>query len=149
MTRQWWMSDHRLYLDWIYAPLVLDDIWGRLWFSIDLPPDDEHEERYRREIQMLCSVEEAKEWLRIDTDDMVPNLKIAIAGVSEMVMTYLKRSRNFKEDRIPPEVKLATLAGVGYVIRDPDGVEAAQLEMGFLPKHVLNILYPRRTPTIA
>ncbi|WP_233866636.1 head-tail connector protein [Paraburkholderia adhaesiva] len=144
----WWIVDRRIYLDWMYAPFIWGDERGQQWIHFHMPPDEDHPGGVR-EVQMLCTVDEAKEWLRIDTDEMELNIKVAIAGVSEMVMTYLKRRRNFGDDAIPPEVKLATLAGVGYVIRDPDGVEAAQLEMGYLPKHVMNILYPRRTPTLA
>ncbi|WP_322092809.1 head-tail connector protein [Paraburkholderia bannensis] len=96
---------------------------------------------------MLVTIAEAKDWLRADTADLDADLKLAIAGASASIMDYLKRDP-YPAGEVPENVRLATLLYVGIMIRDPDGVESAQWEHGYIPRAVMNILYPLRDPAL-
>jgi hypothetical protein len=96
---------------------------------------------------MLVSLEESKQWLRDDTDELDPALTLAIAGASASIMSYLK-CEPYAEGEVPENVRLATLLYVGIMIRDPDGVESPQWEHGYIPRAVMNILYPLRDPAL-
>ncbi|HEX7138196.1 MAG TPA: head-tail connector protein [Vicinamibacterales bacterium] len=97
----------------------------------------------------LVTLEDAKQWLRIDDGALDRDLEIAIAGASASVMGYLKRAEPYPEDEVPADVQLATLLLVGIMIRDPDGVESAQWDDGYLPRAVKNLLYQLRDPTVS
>lgn len=125
------------------------DADGRQWLREAGDGDGTGDAKKDWRTQMLCTVDEAREWLRIDEHDMNPNLTLAIAGCSRLIMDYLKRHRRFREDDIPGDVKLACATFVGIMIRDPDGVESASWIQGYLPTAVMNQLYMRRTPTLA
>ncbi|WP_321941644.1 head-tail connector protein [Paraburkholderia tropica] len=96
---------------------------------------------------MLVTVAEAQDWLRADTADLDTDLKLAIAGASASIMDYLKREP-YPDGEVPENVRLATLLYVGIMIRDPDGVESSQWEHGYIPRPVMNILYPLRDPAL-
>ena len=96
----------------------------------------------------LATVEQARLRLRLDEDFPQADIELAIAGASEAVMAYLKRPTNYIEgtDPAPPQVTNAVLLLTGMFIRDPDGVEAHQWQLGFLPMAVQSLVYQLRDP---
>lgn len=96
----------------------------------------------------LATVDQARLRLRLDEDFPEADIDLAIAGASEAVMCYLKRKTNYDDatDAAPPQVVNAVLLLAGMFIRDPDGVEAHQWQLGFLPMAVQSLVYPLRDP---
>jgi catechol 2,3-dioxygenase-like lactoylglutathione lyase family enzyme len=95
----------------------------------------------------LASVDQARARLRLDGDFPEADIALALAGASEAVMAYLKRATNYTdEDPAPPQVVNAVLLLTGIFIRDPDGVEAHQWQLGFLPMAVQSLVYQLRDP---
>ncbi|MEX3690608.1 head-tail connector protein [Paraburkholderia sp. BR14263] len=154
---------------WVITPEGWFDLDGWRWLRVRLDREvwfrvDEDGTQWLREVgdgdgtgggkqdwrtQLLCTVDEARDWLRIDEEDLDPALVIAIAGASRLIMDYVKRHRCFRDDEIPGDLKMACVTFVGIMIRDPDAVESASWTQGYLPNAVMNQLYMRRTPTLA
>lgn len=98
----------------------------------------------------LLTLDEAKNWLRIDGDDMDLNIEMAIAAASAACWAYLKTSPLWSgTDATPANVKMAAALLTGVLIRDPDGAESQTWEPGFLPWGVTNLLYPYRDPALS
>ena len=92
----------------------------------------------------------AKLWLRVDTDDLDPAIRIAILAASGLCANYLKSAAVWeKTEDVPPPVQAATLIMLGTLFRDPDGADAANWQQGFLPFPVMNLLYPLRDPALS
>lgn len=101
-------------------------------------------------LKPLVTLDEAKDWLRIDGDAMDDNLNLAIPAASAAVYTYLKRTVPWaSEEDMPVSVKLAALQLIGTFIRDPDGANVDAWQYGYLPTPVINLLYPLRDPALS
>ena len=99
----------------------------------------------------LATADQARTRLRLDEDFPQDDIELALAGASEAVMCYLKRATNYTPeeggtDPPPPQVVNAVLLLAGMFIRDPDGVEAHQWQLGFLPMAVQSLVYALRDP---
>ena len=105
----------------------------------------------------LVTLEETKVALRIDGDDMDGTLELQIEAASEAVLEYLKdRAEDFLDadgapiaSEVPARVQWATIALVGYWVRDPDANPDGEFDRGYLPAPVTALLYPLRTPSMA
>ena len=117
---------------------------------------------------MLVTLEDAKARLRIVHDAEDLDLELMIQQASAVVMKYLElpidyytatiassdsdseavSSDGTTTRTIPAQVELATLLLVGILARDRDGVEMKDWDHGYLPKPVMNVLYPLRDPVM-
>ena len=105
----------------------------------------------------LVTLEETKVALRIDGDDMDATLELQIQAASEAVLEYLKdAAEDFLDEQgvpisgeVPARVQWATIALVGYWVRDPDANPDGEFDRGYLPAPVTALLYPLRTPSMA
>lgn len=119
-------------------------------------------------MNMLVTLQEAKDHLRIDTDDGDADLTLKIHGASGAVLNYLKGGNRFvqevdgdgnpvvDDDGLPVyteevlfEVKAAVLLLLGYLYKDRDNDKDHEYEQGFLPRPVTALLYPLRDPALA
>ena len=100
----------------------------------------------------LVSLEDVKTVLHIGTpeypvDDDDDKIEILIEAASVAVLNYLKGDfETFMDDRA---VKVATIALVGILYREPDGDESRNFSAGYLPRMVTALLYPLRDPALA
>lgn len=111
----------------------------------------------------LVTLEQVKDRLKVDGTADDSNLLGLIYGASRMVLNYLELdedvylnsdgtmdidtdTRGYAE--VPEEVQVATIMLVGFLYRDPDGVESEKWKLGYPPLPVQAILWPLRTPTI-
>lgn len=122
-----------------------------------LSPDDPRDETEPEPVPPrpitppLATVDQARFRLRLDDDFPQADIELALAGASEAVMCYLKRATNYTvdpdvSDPAPPQVVNAVLLLAGMFIRDPDGAEAHQWQLGFLPMAVQSLVYALRDP---
>ncbi|MDQ1214582.1 head-tail connector protein [Pantoea anthophila] len=105
----------------------------------------------------FVTLSEAKEHLRIDTDDGDSDLQLKIYSASAAVLDYIQGSRDRvigtdgKVIESAPEtlrVKQATLILVGILDRVRGGEEESQYRQGQLPFSVTSLIYSLRSPTI-
>lgn len=85
-------------------------------------------------------------------DDETIWLSLLITAASEIIRDYLKvDSAAFGDSptSYPVRVKLATIALVGIMHREPDGDEQKLFTLGNLPFVVTALLYSLRDPTMA
>ncbi|MGF6839897.1 hypothetical protein QF001_003764 [Paraburkholderia youngii] len=102
-----------------------------------------------RDPVMLVSLDEAKQWLRIDGDELDDQLTQAIQAASDYALAYLKWKRRYLKRRVVPEhIRSAVAIHAGSMIRDPDGVGASSEEYGYALKTAINLMYVNRTPTV-
>lgn len=102
----------------------------------------------------LVTLANLKSALRIEHNDDDAALNIYISAISQAVLNYIKAATWFDEtgpiDDIPDPVRLATIAWIGLVYREPDGDPDNYYQNGFsTPGFVKALLYPYRTPTSA
>lgn len=111
---------------------------------------------------LLVSLQQAKDHLRIDTDDGDNDLTLKIHAASAAVLNYIRNgadeftdssgeaivNSNDEPQGIPYEVQAATLLMLGYLNKDRDGDPDKAYEHGYLPKPVMSLLYPHRTPSL-
>lgn len=105
----------------------------------------------------LITAEQAAEYLRSDPAETL--LAGLVSAASAAVVTYLKNPAFLipevegGEIVVPADVQLATLMLVAefYTNRGAEqaGEVNAQFGYGYLPRPVLALLYPYRTPTLA
>lgn len=117
---------------------------------------------------MLVTLQQAKDHLRIDTDDADTDLTLKIEGASGAVLNHLKGKNRFVQevdgdgepvvdadgnpvytDVVLPEVQSATLLMVGYLNKDRDNDKDHEYEQGSLPRPVTALLAMLRRPTLA
>lgn len=105
----------------------------------------------------FVKLSEAKEHLRIDTDDGDSDLQLKIYSASAAVLDYIQGSRDRvigtdgKVIESAPElqrVKQATLILVGILDRVRGGEEESLYKQGELPYSVSCLIYSLRKPTI-
>jgi hypothetical protein len=108
---------------------------------------------------MLVTLEQARAHLRVDTTDGDADILGKVKAASRAVVTYLKSpsfsdsSGAIPEDSagiaidVPEDVQLATLMLIGYFDRQRDEDGGHEYEQGYLPRPVMALLYPYRTPT--
>lgn len=109
----------------------------------------------------LVTLDEAKLRLRVDGTAQDSDIELMIGGASTAVLRHLGDAANeflldvngdpIPEDQIvvPDDVKNATLYLVGAMLRDPDGAEVKDWDMGYLPRPVTALLVSRRKPSLA
>ena len=103
---------------------------------------------------MLVTLDDAKDHLRIDTDDEDMHLELLVNAASDAVLNYLKIDGTIyvdSSDNIDPPyaVQAATLLMTGYLYRLRDNNEGGEYQQGYLPMPVTALLYPLRSPAIA
>lgn len=111
---------------------------------------------------MLVSIDQAKAALRYDDDDNDLAIQLAIEAASSACLTYLKTPDAYQDSSgiiptdsngdpldIPADVQRAVIFLAGSYLRDPAGIEGKDLDMNYLPRPVLALLYPYRNPTYA
>ena len=123
---------------------------------------------------MLVTIEDFKARMRYTHDAEDADIELAIMAASEAVLNYLglphnaydvpdsdsemgSSSEGSSSDMgsssegymdVPAAVQQAVLYLAGTFKRDPDGVEMADWEHGYLPKPVIALLYPLRDPAM-
>lgn len=108
---------------------------------------------------MLVTLEAAKANLQMDHDQDDADIESKILQASAAVLNYLDLGYDLYADStgeipndangepdVPFEVRAATLLLVNYLYKGVD--DKVQLDHGYLPRPVMNILYPLRTPAI-
>jgi hypothetical protein len=116
---------------------------------------------------MLVSLEAASAHLRRDTTDDDSDLLLKIRAASSAVVRYLGDGASMFLDSngnpdeqsdgvvvdVPDDIQIATLLLIGDLYSNREGVQEGQVDAqfgyGYLPTHVISLLYPYRTPTIA
>lgn len=113
----------------------------------------------------FVTLEQAKLRLRFDTDHEDDDLSLIIAGASRACWQYIKDGVEDGgwtdsaglpvEDsagytlNVPEDIQNAVLVLVGYLSKEREGDNTAEIEHGFLPVAVRMMLYPYRLPTLA
>jgi hypothetical protein len=109
----------------------------------------------------LVTIDEAKLRLRFDGTALDTDIQLMIGGASATVLRHLDNAANaFLLDGdgvpipenavvVPDDVKNATLYLVGVMLRDPDGADGKDWDMGYLPRPVTALLMSWRKPPIA
>lgn len=104
----------------------------------------------------LATLDETKEYLRVDHDDTDTILQTLIEMASERIIEYLKdyAATFFDPDAspqiigtVPARVKVSVMQLTGHFYRNPDSV--GDFTLGRMPFDVTNPIYPLRLPTIA
>jgi hypothetical protein len=116
---------------------------------------------------MLVSLEAASAHLRRDTTDDDTDLLLKIRAASSAVVRYLGDGASMFLDSngnpdaesdgvvidVPEDIQIATLMLIGDLYKNREGSMDGQVDpqfgYGYLPIHVIALLYPYRTPTIA
>lgn len=116
----------------------------------------------------FCTLEEARDHLRLDTADEDNYVSLLIHSASAAVYGYIKGSSPDWLDSsgepfvdssghadVPPDVRNATLLMVGYLFKDRDNNglykqnTGGNFEHGYLPRPVIGMLYRYRMPGLA
>ena len=98
----------------------------------------------------IVSIEEAKNWLRVNGSAMDADIELALAGATASVYAYLKRPGPYSEsDPAPANVVQAIVLLAGMFIRDPDIADHAAWTAGYPPAPIVSILYPLRDPALS
>jgi hypothetical protein len=108
---------------------------------------------------LLVTVCQAKEHLRVDFDTEDDDIELKIHAASAAILDYLDDARYDFTDTsgeltadVPYTVQAATLLMVGdlYKNREPTATDAVDSKFGYgyLPRAVLALLYPLRTPPV-
>ena len=111
---------------------------------------------------MLVSLQQGKDHLRVDNSDEDNDLTLKIQAASAAVLNYIRNGADIFTDStgeplldsndapigIPYEVQAATLLMLGYLYKDRDADPDKAYELGYLPKPVMALLYPHRTPSL-
>lgn len=108
---------------------------------------------------MLVSLEAVKADLQMDHDEDDDDIEQKIQQASGSVLRYLQldddayadSTGNIPEDEngepnVPQEVRSATILMTRFLYKG--GFENHELEHGYLPRPVMNLLYPLRTPSL-
>lgn len=104
---------------------------------------------------MLVTLEEAKEHLRVDTDDSDIYISSLIDDVSYLCIDFVKHEHGSYEDsagqplNVPPYLRRACLVWLGILFRYRDSDTHKGADLGFIPSEVSNILWPYRRLTYA
>jgi hypothetical protein len=115
-------------------------------------------------VKALVSLAQAKLHLRADSsthEDADIELKILAASLA--VLNYMETGADAFLDTdgqvptdtardpygVPEDVRAATLILLGDFYRNRDGENNSEYEFGVLPRVVVSILYPYRTPSMA
>lgn len=107
----------------------------------------------------LISLEAAKEHLRLDQDSDDTDVERKIEQASHLVLDYLGQGDDVYADSdgvipedaegepdVPFSVRAATTLLTAMLYKGE--VDMGQLDHGYLPRPVMNLLYPRRTPPL-
>lgn len=105
----------------------------------------------------LVTLAEVKAGLREESGDDDAFLSSLISGASGSIIAYLKSSANafldedgnVVPDKIPAEVKTATIRLVGIMFRNPDHDTDGAFSQGRLPFMVSAGIHHLRVPTLA
>lgn len=105
----------------------------------------------------LVTLAEVKSGLREESGDDDDLLKGLISGASGSIVAYLKSSAkeffddsgNVVPDKVPSEVKTATIRLVGIMFRNPDHDTDGAFLQGRLPFMVSAGIHHLRVPTLA
>lgn len=106
----------------------------------------------------LVTLQQAKEHLRVDHDFDDKDIELKISGASSAIISYLKAgAKSFLnetkdtviEDKVPDEIKIATLLLIGMLYKDRDGENMEKWLHGHLPFQVTALIYHLRVPTMA
>ncbi|WP_395066185.1 head-tail connector protein [Paraburkholderia silvatlantica] len=97
----------------------------------------------------IITLDQAKQWIRVDGDAMDPNIELAIAGASASVLAYLKRDPYADGEAVPAQVVQATALLTGMFIRDPDMADVQSWLAGYPPAPIVSLLYPLRDPALS
>lgn len=105
----------------------------------------------------LVTLAEVKAGLREESGDDDNFLSSLISGASGSIVAYLKSSAkeffdddgNVMSDKVPAEVKLATIRLVGIMFRNPDHDTDGAFSQGRLPFMVSAGIHHLRVPTLA
>lgn len=106
---------------------------------------------------MFVTLEEAKLHLRVDGDAEDSDITLKVHAASGAVRGYLKSAADLylgedgtpDLDKVPFEVKAATLLMLGHLYKDRDEDSSNAYSQGFLPRPVTALLYPLRDPALA
>ncbi|WPO93764.1 head-tail connector protein [Buttiauxella sp. HR94] len=104
----------------------------------------------------LVTLEQAREHLRVDSDDGDADLTLKIQAGSAAILSYVQGSRDRIVDKdgklIEGEPLLRTqtalLMLLGWMDRNRGGEEEEKLRQGELPYSVTMLIYDLRRPTI-
>lgn len=105
----------------------------------------------------LVTLEQVKIGLREQSNDDDALLSALISGASGSIINYLKSAAkhfldedgNVDPDKVPAEVKSATITLVGILFRNPDHDPDGAFTQGRLPFMVTSLIYQLRDPTLA
>lgn len=111
---------------------------------------------------MLVSLQQAKDHLRLDSNDGDNDLTLKIHAASGAVLNYIRNGADVFTDSsgepildsngtpigIPFEIMAATLLMVGYLWKDRDGDPDGAYTLGYLPMPVMSLLYSYRVPSL-
>lgn len=105
----------------------------------------------------LVTLEEVKTGLREESNDDNALLSALISGASGSIINYLKSAAKLflneagdvEQDKVPAEVRTATIILVGILFRNPDQDPDGAFSHGRLPAMVTSLIYQLRDPTLA
>jgi hypothetical protein len=115
-------------------------------------------------VKRLVSLADAKLHLRADgSDHEDSDILLKIGAASLAVLRYIGANADTFLDSygdvpvdsegdpvgVPEDVAAAVLILLGDLYRNRDGENASEYEFGTLPRVVVSLLYPWRTPTLA
>lgn len=102
---------------------------------------------------MLVTLEQAKDHLRVDFDDIDNDILFKIKQASALCLTYLKLPLDSYQDSsggpqdVPFYLSAATLIWLGLLFKFRDNDVHSGSSFGYVPPEIVSILYPYRTPT--
>lgn len=107
---------------------------------------------------VIITLPQAKNHLRVDTDDEDVDIQAKVDSATAAVLNYLKVDdlsvlASGSPPTIPTRVMNASVAAcllmVGYLYRQRDNDTDHEYETGYLPRPVTALLYPFRDPACA